>query len=602
LKLEQLKTILWLRWRLTRNQWTRSRGLGAVITVLVTATMVVLSMASFAGGFAGGMLGLRDAKPVLIMGVWFGVTVAFLFFWLIGLVNEVQRSETIDLQRLMHLPVALGPIFIINYVASHLALSIVLCAPGMIGLSGGLVLSRGPSMLMLVPLSLGMVFMITAWTYLLRGWLAILMANPRRRRTVIMAITFAFIMLAQLPNLLNLTHGGRHHSSDAESQKTETARESPKSTGQEKLNQLLAAQKFIPPLWVPVGARALAEGRALPALLGTLGCLAIGALGLRRAYSSTVRFYHGETDKKAALKIEPARAETAISVGQASCLSHPQTMESRTRPQQKAEAHFLELHVPTVPEEAAALGLATFRSMLRAPEVKMAWGSSLLVALILGVSFLFRDAPKTPEAAKPFIATGSVVFSIFMMVQFFANQFGFDRDGFRALVLSPAPRRLILLGKNLACLPAGAGFGVIFLGFISIWLRMSPIVVLATLLQLAALILLAGLVGNLLSILSPYRIQAGSMKPTKMPGLAMVLMVVCHLFFPLAMLPVFVPPLAELLWRLAGWPSLIPVNLLLSLAIAVVIGFAYWQALGPLGRLLQRRETKILAIVTTEVE
>jgi len=35
--------------------------------------------------------------------------------------------------------------------------------------------------------------------------------------------------------------------------------------------------------------------------------------------------------------------------------------------------------------------------------------------------------------------------------------------------------------------------------------------------------------GNLLSILVPYRIQPGSMKPTKMPALAMLAMVFCQL-------------------------------------------------------------------------
>jgi hypothetical protein len=45
-----------------------------------------------------------------------------------------------------------------------------------------------------------------------------------------------------------------------------------------------------------------------------------------------------------------------------------------------------------------------------------------------------------------------------------------------------------------------------------------------------------------------------------------------------------------------------PVNLLLSAALAAVMALAYWQSLGPLGRLLQRRETKILGVVTVEVE
>ena len=61
-------------------------------------------------------------------------------------------------------------------------------------------------------------------------------------------------------------------------------------------------------------------------------------------------------------------------------------------------------------------------------------------------------------------------------------------------------------------------------------------------------------------------------------------------------------PLAELLWRLAGWPDAVPVNLILSVLLAVLVSVAYWQTLGPLGRLLQRRETKILGVVTVEVE
>src|ERR1039457_3133765 len=67
-------------------------------------------------------------------------------------------------------------------------------------------------------------------------------------------------------------------------------------------NNLIAAQGFIPPLWVAVGAQELAGGNPLPALLGTLGCAGLAALGLRRAYLGTVRFYHGETGGKAAVK------------------------------------------------------------------------------------------------------------------------------------------------------------------------------------------------------------------------------------------------------------------------------------------------------------
>jgi ABC-2 type transport system permease protein len=578
---EQLKTVLWLRWRLTRNQWARSGGLGAIIAVLAGLGAFVMGGLCFVGALLGAAFGLAQASPTVIMGIWFGVTVGFLFFWMIGLLTELQRSETIDLQRLMHLPVALGQMFVVNYLVSHFALSIIVVVPIMLGLGIGLVFARGPEMVLLVPLALSMVFMITAWTYCLRGWLAAMMTNPRRRRTVIMGITFMFILLSQGPNLyFNVIHRQDHHSS----QQSTTNQETRRTAEQEKLNQLLAAQKFIPPLWLPLGAQGLAEGRALPALFGTLGCLGIGTLGLRRAYRSTVRFYYGETGGKAPVRIKPAGTATAV------------VAPARTG------NGFLELRLPAVPEQAAALALATFRSLLRAPEVKMAWGSSFLSMVIIGAMVFLRSPPHLSDTAKPFIATGVVAFSIFMLVQFLANQFGLDRDGFRSLSLSPADRRLILLGKNLASLPVGATFGAILLTLSSVWLHLPWLVFTAALFQLAALLLLAGLAGNVLSILVPYRIQPGSMKPTKMPGLAMLVMILCQMLFPVAMAPAFAPPLAELLWRLAGWPGVVPVNLILSVLLAALAAVAYWQTLGPLGRLLQRRETKILGVVTVEVE
>jgi ABC-2 type transport system permease protein len=583
---EQLKTILWLRWRLTRNQWQRAGGFGAVMAIIVTVGAVVLGGATFIGGLVGAALGLGEAKPVVVMGLWFGMTVAFLFFWLIGLLAELQRSETIDLQRLMHLPVALGQMFVINYVASHFALSIILMLPAMTGLALGLAFARGPAMLLLLPLAWGMVFMISAWTYCLRGWLATMMSNPRRRRAIIMGITLAFILVAQLPNFYFNVFGGRHRfdrpkgATPEEVQNNRAARE---ARDKANLNQLIEVQKFIPPLWLPYGALGLAEQRVLPALLGTLGCLGLGVLGLRRAYRSTVKGYQGETGGRAGAHVVPAAATASAAPA-------------------KAGKTLLELHLPVVPEQAAAVALGTFRSMLRAPEVKMAWGTAFIVTVLLGASVFWRAAPKIPAAAKPFIVTGAMVFSLFMLVQFLANQFGFDRQGFRALVLSPVERRLILLGKNLATWPVSAATGLSVLAMVSFWLRLPVLAVVAAVFQLVALLLLGSAAGNLLSILVPFRIEAGSMKPTKLPGLAMLTMVLFQLLFPVVMLPVFVPPLLELLWRLAGWPALVPVNLIFSVLLATLTALLYWRTLGPLGRLLQQREIKILNTVTAEQE
>ena len=583
----QLQTIFWLRWRLTRNQWARSGGFGAVFAAVVMVAALTLGGLSFCGGLVGGALGLGSATPMVLLGIWSGLVAGFLFFWLIGLVSELQRSETIDLQRLMHLPVALGQMFVVNYAASHLAVSIVLFLPAMTGLALGLVYSRGFAMLLLLPLAYAMIFMITAWTYCLCGWLAAMMTNPRRRRAIIMGITMAFVLIGQLPNLYFNVLGRAQRAPippGATPNEVQSIRRQRQDAEKEMLNNLLAVQKFIPPFWVSVGAQGLAEHRVVPALLGTFGCFGLGALGLRRAYRSTLRFYQGETGGKAA---SPKPVDLP---------------EARPGAAAKPATSFLTWRVPGVPEQAGALALATFRSMLRAPEIKMAWGTSFLVTIILAATFLFRAKLDVPEAAKPFIATGSVVFSIFMLIQFFANQFGFDRDGFRALILCPAERRLILLGKNLASAPAGFGFGALLLGLMAVRLHLSLLTLVAAFFQLVALLLLAALCGNLLSILVPYRVQAGSLKPTKMPAGATLLMVACQLMFPVVMLPALVPPLMEFLWRGAGWPEAVPVNLLLSILLAGLMIVVYWQALTPLGRLLQRRETRILNTIAAEVE
>jgi MFS family permease len=577
----QLQTILWLRWRLMCHQWRRTGGFGAVLTVIVIAAAVALGSLSFIGGLLGGWVGLAEQKPTAIMLAWLVLTLVFLFMWLAGLLTELQRSETIDLQKLMHLPVALGQMFVFNYLASLFAPSLVIAVPAMIGLSLGLALTHGPLMLLLIPLAVSMILMITSWTYCLRGWLSTLMANPRRRRTIIMFISLGFIIIAQGPNLYFNVMQRHFGSGDTRHQSPRD----PSNPNRRFLENLVAVQQFVPPLWLPLGAKKLTEGNPMPALLGTLGCASLAALGLRRAYRNTVQFYQGSTDGRAAQPITVATATHS-----------PATPDSPRR------KRMVEWTVPFVPEQAAAVALATFRSLLRAPEVKISWAGSFIATIVLGTVFSLRAATHVPEEAKPFLATLAVVFPVFFLTHFFSNLFGFDRDGFRAYILSSADRRLILLGKNLAAWPVALSTGTLLVLLTSFRLNLPLPTVLATLYQLASVLLLASMAGNLLSLLVPYRIQAGSMKPTKLPGLAMLVLMFTQMLFPTAMLPVFIAPLLELLWHRLGWPDMVPVNLITSIALLALLSLIYWQSLGPLGRLLQRRETKILAVVSVEVE
>ena len=576
----QLRTIIWLRWRLSRNQWSRGGKLNAVLTMIVVVIGLVIGFAGGIGGVLAGTFALAKTSPPVMLAVWDVIIGIFLFFWMIGIVTEIQRAETIDISRMLHLPISLRDIFLVNYLASHLTLSIILFLPAMLGLSLGLVLGKSWSMIWMFPLVLGFILMITAWTYCLRGWLVTLMVNKRRRRAIIAGITFSFILLSQLPNLLgNLFHDHKRHRPATPKSAPAEQTTRPGSGREVALpNAVLVAHKYVPFLWVGNGAMSLATGNAGPAVLGAAGVFLIGGLGLRRAYRATLRFYQGQAASKRTARRPKAEKVAAV------------------------RRNLLEVQLPGVPEETTALALTFLRSIVRAPEVKMALATNFIMLLIFGVMILFRRSSAIGDHFKPFFATGTIVFTFLGMSQLMFNQFGFDRSGFRQLVLLPVPRKQILLGKNLAFLPIAIAIGLAILLLVKVALRISLIVFLATGLQWMAAFLLVSMAGNLLSVLVPYHVTPGSLKRTKTPAITNFLIFVSRLLFPTAMLPIFVPPALGLLWSSVGWLPAAPVNLFVSAVLLVFLALFYRLSLVPLGGLLQRREKEILQVVTKEVE
>ncbi|MFC1794888.1 hypothetical protein ACFL3Q_15035, partial [Planctomycetota bacterium] len=142
----------------------------------------------------------------------------------------------------------------------------------------------------------------------------------------------------------------------------------------------------------------------------------------------------------------------------------------------------------------------------------------------------------------------------------------------------------------------------ILLVFVKIVMGIPFVIFIAAGLQLLAAFLLISMVGNLISILVPYRIAAGSLKPTKSSTKTTIMMLVSRIFFPIVMTPIFFPPtIGLLLSRFSGLPAA-PVNLLFSAALLALLALFYRLSLSPLGELLQRREKDILQVVTKEIE
>ena len=118
--------------------------------------------------------------------------------------TELQRTEPLSLSKFLHLPVSVNGAFLINYFSSLLRLSLIVFVPVMLGFAPGAGRRQGNRRCCRSCRSLAaFLLMVTALTYQFQGWLASLMSNPRRRRTVIVVTTVIFVLIVQLPNLLN---------------------------------------------------------------------------------------------------------------------------------------------------------------------------------------------------------------------------------------------------------------------------------------------------------------------------------------------------------------------------------------------------------------
>jgi hypothetical protein len=567
------QTFVWLRWRLQVNQLKRGGIANAVVWAILGVSCVFLAAFLFVGSFLVGLFLLPDASPTVVMLVWDGLVVNFLLFWTTGLITELQRSEAVSLDKFMHLPVSPAGAFLLNYLSSLVSLSLVVFVPPMVGLSLALVFAKGPAMLALWPLVAVFLLAVTALTYQFQGWLAALMVNKRRRRTVIVLVTMAFILMCQVPNLIfqniNIFQRGKQQQAHTE--------ESNKETWQEIEQMAKLINLVVPPGWLPFGAGAAAEGNPLPALLGTLGLGLIGTVSLWRSYRTTVRLYQGQFSSGKAPPVAVAPPEQAG----------------------KTPARLLERQLPWLSEQAAAITLGSFRSLLRAPEAKMLLLTPILLVVIFGSMFL-SGSVNPEENFRPLLAFGLLMMILVSMIGLVGNQFGFDRGGFRVFVLCAAPRREILLGKNLAVAPFAFALALIALAILQAVYPMRLDHFLATIPQLLSMYFLFCLLANWLSIFAPMRIAAGSLKPANAKMIPMLLQMAVVFLLPLVMLPTLLPLGIEFVLKPLGWTHGLPVCLVLSVLECLAVVGVYRLVLPWQGRLLQSREQTILQVVTTK--
>lgn len=597
MNLNHLSAFVWLRSRIRLNQLRKGGVVSQVLVIILSVMVVSAAVGMFVGGIFAGLFGLPAAPPVARLLIWDGLVVVFLFVWAIGLLTEIQRSDPLTLDKFLHLPVSPSGAFLVNYVSSLFSITLILFAAAAVGLLIGQVFAVGPVMLLGFLALAAFVFAVTAMTYQFQGWLAVLMSNPRRRRTVIVFVTLGFILLVQLPNAINLARPWKSKSDQstpatvlktpatvdagAVPPQAENRASKPDEAAQKKWDEVGAvawwANVVVPPGWFPLGVADLAEGRVGSALLGTLGYGLIGVFCLRRAYRTTVKYHSGQFSHGS---------------GTASA-ARPVVVDDRPK--------LVEWRLPWVSEHTAAVATSSLRGLIRAPESKMLLIAPIVLTLVFG-GLLLALPVKIPTAVRPLLAVGAAAFVLLTGIQVAGNQFGYDRAGFRAYVLSPLSRRDLLLGKNLAVAPLLLSISTFLALLVACLLPMRVDHYPMLLAQLLSLFLFYYLLGNALSIVAPLPIAAGAMQPTNVKIGPILWQFGFMMLFPLVVglvsVPVGIEVLVEELSGVRGWP----IALVLSLGVLAGAVAAYRRGLTVLADLLTRREKDILLLVTSKVE
>jgi ABC-2 type transport system permease protein len=606
---EHFKAFLWLRWRLRVNQFRKAGVANLVFFLIVAVGAVVAAVGLFIAGFFVGWLALPKTPGYVRLYVWDGIVVAFLFSWMIGLLTELQRTESLSLDKFLHLPVSISGAFVINYLSSLFSLTLLVFVPTSIGLTLGQTIAHGPAMLLALPLIAAFILAVTAITYQFQGWLATLMTNPRKRRTVVVVVMMCFILVAQFPNLINVVRPWDNVSKPLtqfnerqqeivrafnakEIDLTEQQKRMRESNEQFKTEQDSASNETlerverttrmmnlaIPFGWMPLGAAALPDNDVLPSLLATLGLALIGAASLSRAYRTTVRLYTGQYNSGEHRQETPAPVIT-----------------TSTKPR------LLEKQLPVISEQATVVALAGFRSLIRAPEAKMALLAPIIMVVVFGGIFLSSKVT-LPDEARPFLAIGGAGVVLLSAIQLIGNQFGYDRSGFRAFVLSPIPRREILLGKNLAVAPLAIGLGTVIIILVGSVFPMRFDQYPAALLQLISTYLIFCLLANILSILAPMAIAPGSMKASNVKIVPVLLQLAFMMMLPIVFLPAMLSVGTETLLNEVAGTNGWPISLALSIVTLPLVVLIYRKVITLEGDWLLSREQKVLEVVTSKSE
>ncbi len=337
-----------------------------------------------------------------------------------------------------------------------------------------------------------------------------------------------------------------------------------------------------PPLWPAGAVQSLSAGSLWnpTPMFFTLIMFLGGVQALRLSHRATLRYWRGEDTKKA-----------------------PLTAKSTTKPTRvQKESRLCEFSMPLLSEETSAIAGMTWATMKRAPEIKLFMMLPMILPIILLMVFRERMLPSN-DILKTMLICGFSTFFLLVASGVAGNMFAYDRSGFRVFVLSSTDRTRILLGRNLAfaplllflCILSIVGFAV----FYGVSIRSTVVAILVTLTMLPPYFL----VMNLMSILTPFPLAAGSIQPKHFDFTTVIINVLLSMILPfilmVAMIPVGIQYLVATFAPSISW---LPFEAIVGLTMCTASLLLYRWILSWQGQLLAKREKELLRKVTSKVE
>ncbi|MCF7962387.1 MAG: hypothetical protein K9M08_16745 [Pirellula sp.] len=632
--LDHFQTFLWLRWRIRVNQLSHGSKLGKALAAILLATVVIAGITLFVGGTLVGAIVPRYIPREYYFLMWDGLVAIFVLFWVIHVATDLQRSDAITLDRILHLPVSFGQVFAINYL-SALASILFLCLSSFsFGFIFGSCFSVGPTALLIAFPFILFLLAITSLTYQLQGWLAAIMSNPRRRQLVMFILPVIILTVVQIPTFIlsryaryadqarradipppTLVAPGpnsdvEHQDGDTEVAVNETTDKADLADGQEQAKEALPKElsedtkndksasfiasigmlnRVFPPLWMAGCAQSIMDGTWHVFWLSS-AMFAIAFLSLRRNYRQTLRYYLGESDSRAIHK-RTGKSQSLVAKPAVSATSRS-----------GGKSRMIEWQIPFVSESTSAITVMTWQSMKRAPEAKISLLLPFVAPFVMFGALQSIDLPKVDEL-KASMIVGFSALVLLISTGVLGNQFGYDRAGFRAFVLSPVRRDHILLGRNIAAIPVALLQTICLTLSIGFFFGLAIDKVFASVLLSSSLLPPCLLLFNLMSILTPFPLAAGSMQPKHFDLVPVLLSMLLSMILPLITLVALFPIGIE--WVVERYllkTSVLPIALILSVVWLAGSMLLYRWLLPYEGRLFARREKELLRIVTSKIE